>query len=318
MGIKRAKEILKIEAEAIENLIKRLDEKFARAVEIIFDCRGRVIVTGIGKSGLIGKKIAATFASTGTPALFLHSAEGVHGDLGMMVRGDVMIAISQSGATEEINLLLPAVKRLGIKLISLTGEANSVLAENSDVMLDVSVPKEACPFGLAPTASTTAALALGDALAVCLLERRGFKKEDFALFHPGGSLGKKLLKVSDLMHREKNIPVVKDTVLMREAILEMTAKRLGVTTVVNEKGVLTGIISDGDLRRLLNKSAFPLEVNVREIMTRTPATIRKGELAEKALKTMEDKAITSLVILDAGKKPEGIIHLHDLLKAGVV
>ncbi len=318
MVIKRAKEILKIEVEAIENLIKRLDEKFTRAVEIIFNCRGRVIITGIGKSGLIGKKIAATFASTGTPALFLHSAEGVHGDLGMMVKGDVMIAISQSGATEEINLLLPAVKRLGIKLISLTGDVNSVLAENSDVVLDVSVPKEACPFGLAPTASTTAVLALGDTLAVTLLERRGFKKEDFALFHPGGSLGKKLLKVSDLMHRGEKIPVVNDTVLMREAILEMTAKRLGVTTVVNEKGILIGIITDGDLRRLLSRSVSPLQVSVREIMTRTPAAIRKEELAEKALKTMEDKAITSLVILDESKKPEGIIHLHDLLKAGVV
>ena len=318
MVIKRAKEILKIEVEAIENLIKRLDEKFARAVEIIFNCRGRVVVTGIGKSGLIGKKIAATFASTGTPALFLHSAEGVHGDLGMMVKGDVMIAISQSGSTEEINLLLPAVKRLGIKLISLTGDVNSVLAENSDVVLDVSVLKEACPFGLAPTASTTAALALGDTLAITLLERRGFKKEDFALFHPGGSLGKKLLKVSDLMHRKENIPVVKDTVLMREAILEMTAKRLGVTTVVNEKGILTGIITDGDLRRLLSKSASPLQVSVREIMTSAPVIIRKEELAEKALKTMEDKAVTSLVILDESKKPEGIIHLHDLLKAGVV
>ena len=318
MGIKRAKEILKIEAEAIENLIKRLDEKFVRAVEIILNCRGRVVVTGIGKSGLIGKKIAATFASTGTPALFLHSAEGVHGDLGMMVRGDVMIAISQSGATEEISLLLPAVKRLGIKLISLTGNVNSVLAENSDVVLDVSVPKEACPFGLAPTASTTAVLALGDTLAIILLERRGFKKEDFAFFHPGGSLGKKLLKVSDLMHRGENIPVVNDTVLMREAILEMTAKRLGVTTVVNGKGTLLGIITDGDLRRLLSKSASPLEVGVREIMTGTPATIRKEELAERALKTMEDKVITSLVVLDESKKPEGIIHLHDLLKAGVV
>lgn len=318
MEIKRAKEILKIESEAIENLIGRIDDKFKKAVDIILNCQGRVIVTGMGKSGLIGKKIAATLASTGTPALFLHPAEGIHGDLGMMVKGDVMIAISHSGSTEEIALLLPAVKRLGIKLISLTGNLNSILAKNSDVVIDISVPKEACPFGLAPTASTTATLALGDALAITLLEKRGLKEEDYAFLHPGGSLGKKLLKVSDLMHRGEEVPKVGENVLMREAILEMTAKRFGVTTVVNKNEVLVGIITDGDLRRLLGRFATPLDLKAKEVMTKIPKAIRKEELAEKALKMMEDNAITSLIILDKNKKIEGIIHMHDLLRAGVV
>lgn len=318
MVVKRAKEILKIEAEAIKYLMERIDDNFKKAVDILFHCQGRVVVTGMGKSGLIGKKIAATLASTGTPALFLHSAEGIHGDLGMMVKGDVMLAISQSGTTEEIALLLPAIKRLGIKLISLTGDTDSVLAKNSEVVLDTSVPGEACPFGLVPTASTTATLALGDALAITLLEKRGLKKEDYALFHPGGSLGKRLLRVSDLMHRREEIPMVRENVLMREAILEMTAKRLGMTTVVNKEGLLLGVITDGDLRRLLGKSVRPLELKVGEVMTRNPKTIKQEELAEKALKLMEDNAITSLIILDKNKRPEGIIHMHDLLKAGVV
>ncbi len=297
MVIKRAKEILKIESEAVKNLINRIDDKFEKAVKIILRCQGRVVVTGMGKSGLIGKKIAATLASTGTPALFLHPAEGIHGDLGMMVKGDVMIAISHSGATEEIALLVPAVKRLGIKLISLTGDINSLLAKNSEVVLDISVPKEACPFGLAPTASTTATLALGDALAITLLEKRGLKKEDYAFLHPGGSLGKKLLRVSDLMHQGEEIPQVGENVLMRKAILEMTVKRLGVTAVVNENGGLVGVITDGDLRRLLARSSTPLDLRAKEVMGGSPKTIKKEELAEKALKMMEDNAITSLMIL---------------------
>ncbi len=322
MIIKRAKEILKIEAEAVENLISRIDEEFEKAIEIILNCKGKVIVSGMGKSGLIGKKIAATLASTGTPAVFLHPAEGIHGDLGMMAKGDVMIAISHSGETKEIALLLPAVKRFDIKLIALTGKIDSVLSQESDVVLDVSVSKEACPFNLAPTSSTTAALAMGDALAITLLEKRGLKEEDFAFRHPGGSLGKKLLKVSDLMHQGAEIPVVYESTSLRDAISEISRKRLGLTAVVNKSNVLFGVITDGDLRRFLEKS-FESSMNLeklkaKDIMTKNPKTIKKEELAERALKIMEDNSITSLIILDKDKRPEGIVHMHDLMRAGVV
>jgi len=319
MVLKTAKEVLKIEANAISKLIKRLDESFIKAVDILFYCRGRVVVTGIGKSGWIGNKIAATFASTGTPAFFLHPAEGGHGDIGMVMKNDVMLAISNSGETREINDLLPPIKRLGIKLISMTGNLKSLLAKESDVTLDVRVDKEACPLGLAPTASTTAALAMGDALAISLLKKRGFKKEDYAFFHPGGQLGKKLLlKVEHLMHRGEELPLIHSNDSMKEALLEITSKKLGVTTVVNGKGKLCGIITDGDLRRALEKHQDLLLKKAGEIMTTNPKIIKASSLAVEALQVMEKYSITSLVILDKKNMPEGVIHLHDILKTGIV
>lgn len=320
MILEHAKKVLRIEAEAVAALIPRLDERFIQAVEILYACKGRVVLTGMGKSGFIAKKIAATLASTGTPALFLHPAEGVHGDLGMVVRGDVVIAISNSGETPELLELLPFIKRFGVKLISLVGDVNSTLARESDVSLDVSVGEEACPMNLAPTASTTAALAMGDALAVALLHERRFQREDFALLHPGGSLGRRLLlKVGDLMHVGEEVPKVIQEALMKDAILEMTGKRLGITTVVDAEGRLVGIITDGDLRRALQKAGDSLlGRRASEFMTRNPKIIEKEELAAKAVQVMESYSITSLIIVDDGGRPEGVIHLHDLLKAGIV
>lgn len=319
MSLESARRVLEIEAEAIRSLAGRLDQTFVRAVDILQGCRGRVVLTGMGKSGFIAKKIAATFASTGTPALFLHPAEGVHGDLGMVVRGDVVLAISNSGETEELIQLLPAFKRLGVALISLVGNLLSTLARESEVALDVRVAEEACPMNLAPTASTTAALAMGDALAVALLERRGIREEDFALIHPGGILGKKLLlRVEDLMHRGEELPVVGQDELMREAIPMISGKRLGMTAVTDGDGRLVGIITDGDLRRALQRWPDLLEQPVQAVMTRQPKCIAKTELGAKAVQVMAQHAITSLLIVDEGGRPEGVIHLHDLLRAGVV
>jgi arabinose-5-phosphate isomerase len=321
MVIERAKQVLKIEAEAISDLIPKLNENFIKAVEILSECQGKVIVTGIGKSGIISQKIASTLACTGTPAFFLHPAEGIHGDLGMMAKKDVVIAVSNSGETNEIAQLLPLIKRLGIKLIVMTGNPHSLLAQSGDVVVDIGVREEACPLGLVPTASTAAALAMGDALALALLEKRGFEPEDFALLHPGGSLGKKLLlRVEDLMHRGKEIPLVKHNTLMKVALLEMTSKRLGVTGVVNEKGELIGIITDGDLRRALEKYDNLLNKSTQEIMTRNPRTIAKDALAAKAVQMMEEFKITSLFILEenGSREPLGIIHMHNLLRAGIV
>jgi len=317
--IEQAKRVLKIESEAILNLIPRLDRRFSEAVQILFECRGRVVLTGMGKSGFIANKIAATLASTGTPAFFMHPAEGIHGDLGMVVRGDAVIAISNSGETKEIVDLLPSIQRLGVKLLSLVGRLNSTLAKMSDVALDVSVAEEACPLGLAPTASTTAALAMGDALAVVLLEARGFKQEDFALFHPGGSIGRRLLvRVKDLMHAGEEVPKVRGDTLMKDAILEVTSKKLGVTSVVNDKGELVGILTDGDLRRALERSGNILPHGVSEYMTHNPKVIDEEELAAKALQIMESYAITSLLIVDPERRVKGIIHMHDILRSGVV
>ncbi|MBI5167019.1 MAG: KpsF/GutQ family sugar-phosphate isomerase [candidate division NC10 bacterium] len=319
MLLEHAKKVLRIESDAIAELIGRLDERFVQAVEILHGCRGRVVLTGMGKSGFIAQKIAATFASTGTPALYLHPAEGVHGDLGMVVRGDVVLAISNSGETDEIIELLPFFKRLGVKLISLVGNLNSTLAKQSDVCLDVSVKEEACPMGLAPTASTTAALAMGDALAIALLEKRGFEKDDFAIFHPGGVLGRRLLlSVGDLMHTGAEVPRIPQDALMKDAILEISGKRLGVTSVVDSEGRLSGIITDGDLRRALEKYEDLLNRRVHECMTKNPKIIDKDELAATAVQVMERYSITSLLIIDGERRPVGIIHLHDLLKAGVV
>lgn len=320
MLLEYAKRVLKIEADAVYSLIDRIGEDFLRAVDILSSCEGRVVVTGMGKSGIIGRKIAATLASTGTPALFLHPAEGIHGDLGMITKGDVLIAISNSGETEELNKILPLIKRLDVKLISLTGKMNSTLAIASDVVLDVGVKEEACSLGLIPTASTTAALAMGDALSVALLEKKGFKEENFAFFHPGGTLGKKLfLKVEDLMHRGNDTPKVYEDTIMKDAILEISSKKLGLTCVVDAEGRLYGIITDGDLRRWLAKGGADIfGTKAKEIMTRSPKIIEGDALAAKAVSLMEQYSITSLVIVDKDKKPEGVIHLHDLLKAGVV
>lgn len=319
-SIQTAKRVLKIEADAITRLAKRLGSDFPQAIELILNMRGKVVITGMGKSGLICKKIAATFASTGTPAFFLHPAEGVHGDLGMLMKDDVVIAVSNSGETEEIVRILPLIKRMGVKLIAMTGDINSNLAKAGDVVLDIGVKKEACPLGMAPTASTTAALAMGDALAVALLEKKGFKQEDFALLHPAGSIGKKLLKIDELMHIGKDIPLVSINASMKQAILEITAKRLGVTGVVGKGGALAGVITDGDLRRAMEKGEDVLNKKVEEVMTRNPKKIEKGLLAESALKIMEDYSITTLFVYQGKKedKVAGVIHLHDLLKAGVV
>lgn len=320
----QAKRVLRIEADAVAALIDRIDERFERAVEMILKCKGRVVVTGMGKSGLIGKKIAATLASTGTPALFLHPAEGIHGDLGMVTRGDTVIALSNSGETDELARMLPSLKRLGIKLIALTGNAESTLAKNSDVVIDVGVNEEACPLGLAPTASTTATLAMGDALAVALLDQRGFKEEDFACFHPGGALGKRLLlRVRDLMHIDDCIPLVTETTLIKDAIYEISSKKMGITAVVNASGKLVGVISDGDLRRWMEKTEKSgenlLAKAAKDIMTKNPKIAQKDALAAEAVAIMEKSSITCLIVADpAARRPEGVIHLHDLLKAGVV
>ena len=316
--LKLAERVLRIEAEGILGLVPRLDERFLRALELLRDCRGRVVVTGIGKSGIAGRKVAATLASVGTPALFLHSAEGMHGDIGMVARGDVVLAISNSGETEEILTLLPAIKRLGVPLVVLTGNPNSTLARNGEAVLDVSVTEEACPMNLVPTASTLAALAMGDALAVALLELRGVEPEDFAVVHPGGNLGRRFLKVEDLMHVGEAVPIVSENTPMADAILEMTGKRLGATTVVDGAGRLTGIITDGDLRRALQRDRQVLGKVVREVMSRYPKTIGRSELATKALEVMERHAITQLVVVDDRRRPTGIIHLHDILRAKVV
>lgn len=310
---------LEIEIDALNKVKNALGAEFVSAVETIYNCKGRVVVTGMGKSGHIGRKIAATFASTGTPSLFLHPAEGVHGDLGMLVRGDVVIALSNSGETKEILEILPVIKRFDIPLICIVGKTVSTLAKKSDHVLDASVEREACPLNLAPTASTTAALALGDALAVALLETRGFKKEDFAIFHPSGSLGRQLLlKVSDIYSRGANMPTVTEGTLVSDALFIITSKGFGCTIVTDADGRLTGILTDGDLRRGMAKfhdSIFSMRAE--EVCTKTPKTISDDALAAKALNIMETHSITVLITVDTDNKPTGILHMHDLLKAGL-
>jgi arabinose-5-phosphate isomerase len=321
MVLKRAARIFEIESEAILQLRERLDEEFVKAVNIILACTGKVIVTGIGKSGLVSQKMASTFACSGTPAFFLHPAEGLHGDIGMISKDDVVIAVSNSGETEELVKLLPIIKRMGLRLIVLSGKRDSALAKHGDVVLDVSVKEEACSLGLVPTASTAATMAMGDALAITVLERRGFKAEDFANLHPGGSLGKKLLlRVEDLMHVRDAIPLVDQKDSMKLALLEMTSKRLGVTGVSDKQGALLGVITDGDLRRALEREQNLLQAAAGDVMTRAPKTIKKNELAATALQRMEAFSITSLFVVSESepKKIEGIIHLHDILRAGVV
>jgi len=314
-----AERVLRIEAEAILGLIAKLDERFERAVELLRACAGRVIVTGMGKSGLIGRKIAATLASTGTPAYFLHPAEGVHGDLGMVARGDVVLALSNSGETDEVLAILPPLKRLGVPILLLTGNPTSSLARQCEVVLDVSVPEEACPMNLAPTSSTTAALAAGDALALALLELRGLRPEDYAALHPRGSLGwRALFRVADLMLTGDAVPVVPENTPLREVIVEMTRKRKGMTTVIDGAGRLVGVITDGDLRRLHLTGKSIDDLSAAEVTSREPKTIRADDLAAKALEVMETWQITSLVIVDPGRRPVGLIHMHDILRAKIV
>ncbi len=317
-SLELARRVLGIEAAALNDLASRLDARFDAAVDLLAKCKGRVIVAGMGKSGIIARKIAATFSSTGTPSLFLHPAEAVHGDLGAMVAGDVVVALSYSGETEEVVRLLEPIKRLGLHLISMTGVAASTLAASSDVDLDVRIAEEACPLGLAPTASTTVMLALGDALALALLDRRGFTPEDFAQLHPAGKLGDRLRRVGQLMHTGSDIPRVLPTTAMPDVIYEMSRKRLGVTAVASPDGKLLGVLSDGDLRRLLEKNKDVLHLTAADCMTTMPVTIDGNELAATALRTMETRRITALMVVDSTGRLEGVVHLHDLWTTGLV
>ncbi|AZN37203.1 KpsF/GutQ family sugar-phosphate isomerase [Iodobacter ciconiae] len=313
-----ARRVLRVEADAVFALAERINDQFVKACELILSCHGRVIVIGIGKSGHIAKKIAATMASTGTPAFFVHPSEAAHGDLGMITRSDVVLALSNSGESDEVIALLPSLKRLAIPLIAMTGNAESTLSRQAAVHLDAGVAQEACPLNLAPTASTTAALALGDALAVALLEARGFQAEDFALSHPGGSLGRRLLVlVRDLMHTGEALPVVQQDVLLRDALLEISKKGMGMTAVVDAEGKLTGIFTDGDLRRALDLDVDVRDTRVSTVMTPLPATIEAGRLAAEAVQQMDARRVNGLLVLEAGELI-GAINMHDLLRARVV
>lgn len=313
MSLETARRVLKIEAQAIQDVFARLDSSFEKAVEVLFACKGRVVVGGMGKSGLIGRKISATLSSTGTPSFFLHPAEALHGDLGMLARGDAMLAVSYGGETQEIIQLLEALKRLEMPLVTLTGCVQSTLAQASDVVLDVSVKEEACSLNLAPTASTTVAMAVGDALAISLLERRDFRHDDFAALHPAGRLGKKLLRVEHLMHSGGAMPRVAPNTAMPDVFHEMSAKGLGMTTVLEADGRLAGILTDGDLRRLMEKHrGAVLEMRASDGMTKTAQTIGPHLLASEALNLMEKKKITSVVVVDEGRHALGVVHLHDL------
>lgn len=313
-----AKEVLDIEAHSILKLKSNINGNFDKAIDILYSCKGRVIVTGMGKSGIIGKKIAATMSSTGTPSYFLHPAESTHGDSGIISKDDVIIAISNSGETQELLNLLPLIKRFGVPLIALTGGLNSTLARTSDVFLDISVEKEACPLNKAPTASTTATLAMGDALAVCLLEKRGFSEEDFLTLHPGGALGKGFLySVSELMIKGDKLPLAFEEDKFTNVIELITQKKLGVAVLIDKSGKMTGVLTDGDIRRTLIKYSNVQNLRAVDVMTANPKTISPHELAAKALHLMEKYSITALAITDENKKPVGVLHIHDLLRAGV-
>ncbi|MCK6553178.1 KpsF/GutQ family sugar-phosphate isomerase [Candidatus Binatia bacterium] len=318
-AVQGARRVLAIEAAAIAAVARRLDVRFDRAIDTLAACRGKVIVTGLGKTGIVGRKLAATLASTGTPSIFLHAAEAVHGDSGVFTRGDAVIAVSSSGASDEIVRILPLLKRLDLPLVAITGNVGSPLATAATVVLDVSVAEEACPLGLAPTASTTAMLALGDALAIALLERKGFGARDFAVLHPAGALGRRFLSVADLMHTGAAVPAVGAGATFQETLMEITGKRLGVTAVVDAGGALLGVITDGDLRRALERLPDVRAARAGEVMTRNPKTIAGSALAAEAVAVMERHSITSLFVLDErSRTPLGVIHLHDLLKARVV
>jgi arabinose-5-phosphate isomerase len=311
--------VIEIEAQMIQNLTQRIDQKFAKACQYLLSCDGRIAVMGVGKSGHISKKIAATFASTGSPAFFIHPSEAKHGDIGMITKKDVILALSNSGETEEIISILPFIKRLDIPLITLTGKPNSTLAKAATVNIDVSVEKEACPLGLAPTSSTTAALVMGDALAMALLDKRGFTEKDFALSHPGGTLGRRLLlRVDEIMHQHDEVPIVLHDASLKEALVEMTQKKLGMTTVVNESSILVGVFTDGDVRRAFDKDSDIHQTRIHQVMSKNPKTISSHILAAEALHIMETYKITSLVVINDDTKPVGIIHIHDILRAGVI
>jgi len=317
--LKRAKEVLDIEAAAIKSLKPRIGKDFKKALELILKIKGRVVVSGMGKTGIIAQKFSATLASTGTPSLFLHTAEAIHGDLGKVTCDDVVIIISNSGSGEEMKHLLPLLKKIGSKVIALTGNTGSILAKYSDVVLDVSVEKEACPLNLAPTASTTANLAMADALAVCLLEQKGFKEKDFAFYHPGGLLGRRLLlKVQDIMRRGEANPVVSEDKKISEVLFKITKARAGSATVVNKKGILVGIFTDGDLRRHLEVDPNLSERRVREVMTKNPRTITSDMLAQEAMRILKEKKIDEVPVIDKKRHPVGLLDVQDLLKAGLV
>ena len=313
-----ARRVIRIERDALEDIGERLTEDFARAVDLVLACKGRVVVTGMGKSGQICRKIAATVSSTGTSAFFLHAGEAVHGDLGMFARGDVCIAISYSGSTQEVLALLPGVRRIGLPLVAITGATDSALARAADVVLDVRVETEACQLSQAPTASTTATLAMGDALAVAVLEAKGFTDRDFAMLHPGGALGRKLLRVEEVMHERSLVPLVGTDDSVLAALNKITDGRLGTAGIVDSSGALVGVITDGDIRRAVLRHGDLSPLAARDVMAQSPKTVSADALAEEALATMERYQITSLFILDGNSRPVGIIHLHDLLKAGVV
>ncbi len=318
----KAIETLKIEAAAVENLIARIDEDFVAAIEEILHCRGRVVVTGMGKSGHVGRKIAATLASTGTPAFFMHPAEAYHGDLGMITENDIVIAISNSGESSEIVNILPVIRRIGALIIAMCGNKNSTLGKNCDHFVNIGVEREACPLGLAPTASTTATLAMGDAMAIALMDEKKFTSQDFALFHPGGALGRKLLlTVADVMHRDEENPIVKVGATAKDALFEMTAKGLGAVSVTDSEGKLVGIVTDGVIRRAIGKSTGLIEEKVENIMTENPLVISPNKLAAAALSVMEKhkpRPVTVLPVVDENKVPVGMVHLTDLLRQGVV
>ncbi|CAM2793888.1 arabinose 5-phosphate isomerase [Legionella steigerwaltii] len=310
--------VIETEAQAVFELSQRIDSRFEKACELLLACKGRIVVTGMGKSGHIANKIAATLSSTGSPSFFMHPGEASHGDLGMITRQDTVIAISHSGNTLELVTLLPLLKRLEVPLITLTGNSESTLAKAADVNLDVSIKQEACPLGLAPTTSTTVALVMGDALAIALLQARGFSEEDFALSHPGGSLGKRLLlRIDELCHHGEQLPLVHENATVSEALIEVTDKKLGMTCVIDHKGYLVGVYTDGDVRRTLTRQYDINITPIKEVMTRNARTIPKGMLAAEALAIMQKHSITSLIVIDEEKRPAAVLHLHDLLKAGV-
>ena len=318
LTIQKAKEVIRVEADAIAALSSRIDGNFVDAVELVFECKGRVIVTGVGKSGLVARKIAATLASTGTSAFFIHAAEGLHGDLGVVREEDVILIVTKSGETSEISALIPQLRNIGVKLITITGTLDTSLTRVSDIVLDASVKEEACPHDLAPTASSTAALVMGDALAVSLLERRGFTMEDFASIHPGGNLGKKLLtRIEDLMYTGDHLPIMQEDSLFKDVILEMNRKRFGAVCIVDDKGKLKGIITEGDLRREIEKGEAILQSKASESMSTKPKVVSGQTLAVDALALLEKFNILQLITVDEDGKPIGMIHLHDLLDAGI-
>jgi len=312
------KTVLEQEAQAILLIAKRLDKSFATAVELLTSCKGKIIISGMGKSGIIGQKIAATMSSTGSTALFLHPADAAHGDLGIVGPHDVVVCLSKSGTTEELNFILPALRQIGAKIIAMTGNLRSFLALNADIALDTGIEKEACPYDLAPTTSTTAMLAMGDALAVCLMQQKKFTQRDFALTHPKGSLGRRLtVKVGDIMVKGNAVPVVAEQASVAELILEMTSKRYGVSAVVNSKGALCGIFTDGDLRRLVQSGKEFLSLNAAEVMTPDPKTVTTATMAKECLDILETWRITQLLVCDSEKRPVGMVHIHDLITLGL-